>query len=87
MACNDGIAAAERVEASQPAERAGLGGLTPREREVLIELAAGHSNRVIGEHLSISERTVEAHVLHILTKLCLGSRTAAAAWAIRHGLA
>jgi non-specific serine/threonine protein kinase len=62
-------------------------GLTPRETEVLRLLAEGRSNRAIGEALSISERTVENHVLHILTKLDLDSRTAAAAWAVRHGLA
>jgi non-specific serine/threonine protein kinase len=59
-------------------------GLTPRELEVLRLVAAGHSNRAIADHLSISERTVERHVLHILSKLGVGSRTAAAAHA--HGL-
>jgi len=61
--------------------------LTRREREVVREIAAGHSNRAIAQTLSISERTVEVHVLHILTKLGLESRSAAAAWAVRHGLA
>lgn len=61
--------------------------LTNREREVLTLLAAGHSNREIAASFSISERTVEHHVLHILTKLGLPSRTAAAAYAHTHGLA
>jgi non-specific serine/threonine protein kinase len=61
-------------------------GLSPREREVLRLVAEGTSNRVIAEHLFLSERTVENHVRHILDKLDLDSRTAAAAWAIRHGL-
>ena len=43
-------------------------------------------NRAIAIELSISERTVENHVFHILTKLGINSRTAAAAWAIRQGL-
>jgi predicted ATPase/DNA-binding CsgD family transcriptional regulator len=60
--------------------------LTPREREVLRLVAEGLSNRAIGESLSISERTVENHVMHLLTKLDLPSRTAAAAYAVRHGL-
>ena len=61
-------------------------GLTRREREVLQLLVEGGSNRTIAETLSLSERTVEHHVLHILTKLGLDSRTAAATWAVRHGL-
>ena len=47
----------------------------------------GHSNREIAGILSISKRTVKVHVLHILTKLDLKSRSAAAAWAERHGFA
>ena len=75
--------------APEPAEAAPVaipGGLTPRELEVLRLVAAGHSNREIAAHLSISERTVERHVLHVLTKLDVGSRTAAAAYAHTHGL-
>jgi predicted ATPase/DNA-binding CsgD family transcriptional regulator len=62
-------------------------GLSTRELEVLQLVAAGHSNRAIAHILSISERTVENHVLHILTKLDVDSRTAAATWAVRLGLA
>ena len=85
-ACTEGLAFAETVIAAAPRERS-ASGLTTREQEVLREVAAGHANRVIAEALSISERTVEAHVLHILTKLGLESRAAAAAWAVRHDLA
>jgi non-specific serine/threonine protein kinase len=63
------------------------GGLTPRETDVVRLLAAGKSNRAIADALSISERTVENHVLHILSKLDLESRTEAATWAIRNGIA
>ncbi|HEV2124251.1 MAG TPA: response regulator transcription factor, partial [Chloroflexota bacterium] len=61
-------------------------GLTRRETEVLRLIAGGNSNRSIAVSLSLSERTVENHVTHILAKLDLESRTAAAAYAVRHGL-
>jgi DNA-binding CsgD family transcriptional regulator len=70
----------------QPSSRASHG-LSPREVEVLRLLAEGHSNREIGDQLFLSERTVENHVGHILAKLNLDSRTAAATWAVRHQLA
>jgi DNA-binding NarL/FixJ family response regulator len=61
-------------------------GLSPREREVLQLIAQGRSNREIGNALFISTPTVKVHVRSILTKLALDSRTAAAAFAIHHGL-
>jgi predicted ATPase/DNA-binding CsgD family transcriptional regulator len=57
--------------------------LTAREREVLLLLAEGRSNREIGEALYISAATAKAHVANILSKLGLTSRTAAAAYAHR----
>jgi serine/threonine-protein kinase len=45
--------------------------LTPRERDVLQEMAEGHSNRAIGERLGLTERTVEANIRVILSKLGL----------------
>ena len=62
-------------------------GLSRREVEVLRLLAEGYPNRAIADALSISPRTVEHHVLHIMTKLGLPSRAAAAAWAVRNGVA
>ena len=62
-------------------------GLTPREAEVLRLIAAGRSNQQIGEALFISPRTAQNHVTHVLAKLGLPSRTAAAAYAHTHGLA
>jgi DNA-binding CsgD family transcriptional regulator len=59
---------------------------TPRELEVLRQLADGRSDREIGDALYISHRTVATHVASILGKLGISSRTAAAAFAIRHGL-
>jgi LuxR family maltose regulon positive regulatory protein len=52
--------------------------LTPREREVLALLADGLTNREIADRLVISEVTVKVHVRHILGKLGVRSRTAAA---------
>jgi DNA-binding CsgD family transcriptional regulator/tetratricopeptide (TPR) repeat protein len=61
-------------------------GLSRRELEVVRLLAEGRSNRSIAGTLSLSERTVENHVRHIMAKLDVGSRTATATWAVRHGL-
>jgi DNA-binding NarL/FixJ family response regulator len=52
--------------------------LSPREQEVLRLVADGHSNREIGRMLFIAEATVKVHVCHILEKLDVRSRTAAA---------
>jgi DNA-binding NarL/FixJ family response regulator len=60
--------------------------LTPREREVVVMVAQGRSNRDIAEALVISERTARTHVSNVLTKLGLASRTQAALWAVREGL-
>jgi len=60
--------------------------LTPREREVLVLLAEGLTNRGIAERLVVSEHTVHRHVTSILRKLDLPTRTAAAAVAVRSGL-
>jgi DNA-binding NarL/FixJ family response regulator len=60
--------------------------LTPREREILVLVARGKSNRDIADALVISERTARTHVSHVLTKLGLTSRTQAALWAVREGL-
>ena len=61
--------------------------LTPRERQVLAQVAAGMTNQQIGRRLGVTERTVRAHVSSILAKLGLASRTQAALWAAQHNLA
>jgi DNA-binding CsgD family transcriptional regulator len=61
-------------------------GLTPRETEVLMLVAAGKSNRAIAIELVISEKTVARHVSNIFTKLGLSSRAAATAYAYEHEL-
>ncbi len=61
--------------------------LTDREVEVLQLLARGRSNQEIADQLVISEATVRTHVSNILSKLHLASRTQAALYALRQGLA
>jgi DNA-binding NarL/FixJ family response regulator len=61
--------------------------LTPRETQVLRQIALGLSNKEIGESLEISVETVKEHVQNLLRKIALEDRTQAAVWAIRHGLA
>jgi non-specific serine/threonine protein kinase len=62
-------------------------GLTPREREVVRMVASGQSNQEIANALFLSVGTVKVHVTHILAKLDVKSRSAAADYAHRHGLA
>ena len=61
-------------------------GLSGREREVLLLVAQGRTNREIGERLFISQKTVGVHVGNILAKLEVSGRVEAAAVAIRLGL-
>lgn len=51
-----------------------LSTLTPRERDVLIELTSGLSNAEIGSSLFMSGSTVEAHITHLFTKLACSNR-------------
>jgi NarL family two-component system response regulator LiaR len=75
-------------ELSDPTQRdPDIDPLTEREVEVLQLVAQGRSNRDISEQLGISEATVRTHVSKILSKLNLGSRTQAALYALREGLA
>lgn len=60
--------------------------LTPREREVLLAVSAGRSNRDIARRLYVSEGTVKAHMTNIFGKLNVRSRTAAVAVARRRGI-
>jgi two-component system, NarL family, response regulator LiaR len=62
------------------------GHLTPRELEVLAELARGRANKAIAFELGVSERTVKTHVSNILGKLGFSDRTQAAVYAVEHGL-
>ncbi|MFG2045303.1 response regulator [Dactylosporangium sp. NPDC048998] len=63
-----------------------LAELTPREREVLVELAGGATNAEIAARLHLGEATVKTHVSRVLTKLQLRDRTAAVVFAYEHGV-
>lgn len=63
-----------------------LAELTPREQDILRLVAAGFSNRDIGERLHISERTVHAHIRSVYSKLGINSRSAATRVAVQNGL-
>ena len=80
-------ALAARVSAATSPPPAYPAGLSAREVEVLRLVAAGRTDREIAAALSLSERTVNNHLTHILTKTASDNRTAAAAFALRHGLA
>ena len=69
------------AEASLPHED-----LTPREREVLRQLALGRSNKDIADALAISEETVKTHVGHVLAKLQVENRAQAIVQALKRSL-
>jgi predicted ATPase/DNA-binding CsgD family transcriptional regulator len=79
--------AQEPNTAEAPPRAASAGALTAREAEVLRLVAQGRTDRQIAGELIISEKTVGRHLEHIFAKLGVSSRTAATAFALRHGLA
>ena len=60
--------------------------LTAREREVLVGLGRGLTNRQLADELYVSEKTVKTHVSNVLAKLRVHDRTQAALYAVRVGL-
>jgi len=75
-----------RPETRDPGPDASLDQLTPREREVLQHIARGYMYKEIARRLSISTKTVEAHVSAVLRKLQLSSRHELSRWAAERRL-
>lgn len=67
-------------------ERASHALLSPRERQILALIGAGHTNQEIADQLALSVNTVQAHRSHIIDKLDLHSRADLMRYAVRVGL-
>lgn len=80
------LAQAVRREAMSPASPVRPAELTPREAEILCQLAAGLSNKAIARALGITDGTVKLHVKSILRKLAARSRVEAAVLAVERGM-
>lgn len=76
----------QQGEAADVIRPAPFSDLTPREYEILCELAEGHSNKAIAKKLGISDGTVKLHVKAILRKLGVHSRVEAAVIAVEQDL-
>lgn len=77
------FALGEQPSPTQP-HHSGTAPLTRRERQVAALVAEGLTNKLIAARLTISQRTAQGHVEHILTKLGFTSRTQIAAWVVEH---
>jgi excisionase family DNA binding protein len=90
MSLREAIAIAVAIEVPEPEDAAATTtmhhGLTRRQLEVLRLVANGHTDQEIADTLFLSRRTASAHVSHVLSRLGLDSRTAAATYAVRQGL-
>ena len=83
----DPVVASRLVETLATNERGDpIDRLTPREREVLVLIGRGFANKRIALELGLAEKTVKAHVGHVLAKLGVSDRTQAAIAAVRAGL-
>lgn len=72
--------------AAELADHAADDELTAREIEVLRSIAAGNSNKIIGEKLSVTEETIKGHVKNIFSKLGANDRTHAVTIALKRGI-
>jgi DNA-binding NarL/FixJ family response regulator len=79
-------AARALLPSNRPSGNADSNALSAREREVLSLVAVGLPNKSIARRLTISEKTVKAHLTRVFTVLGVSDRTSAALWAQRHGV-
>ncbi|MCH1570061.1 MAG: response regulator transcription factor [Longimicrobiales bacterium] len=80
------LSVALRAEIEQEQRRTRLGSLTNREREVLLLVAQGLTNREIGDQLEISPRTVETHRERVMGKLRIRTVAGLTRFVVEHGL-
>lgn len=80
----DSLRAPPKAEAA--AESVSPSKLSAREREIIVMLARGDSNKEIARVLNLSESTIKIHVQGILRKLNIAGRVQAAVYAVEHGL-
>jgi two-component system, NarL family, nitrate/nitrite response regulator NarL len=78
------VAMGRRPQAAPPGAEQRSDGirLSPREKDMLSHLAAGHSNKLIARELGITEATVKVHLKSVLRKIRVENRTQAAIWAL-----
>jgi DNA-binding NarL/FixJ family response regulator len=79
-------AARALLPGNRPAGNPSTDALSARERQVLSLVAVGLPNKSIARRLTISEKTVKAHLTRVFSVLGVSDRTSAALWAQRHGL-
>lgn len=79
-------AAAQALVASADESSSSRDDLTKREREILVLLIDGKTNKEIAGQLSLSEGTVRFHVSNILSKMGVGNRTEAVSQALKQGM-
>ena len=73
------------LDMNAPGPQHSIGGLSPREQEILQALVTGASNKLIAIRLGITEATVKVHLKTLLRKIDVNNRTQAAIWAMNNG--
>ena len=64
---------------------ASVKGFSDREREIMLSLHQGHSNKVIARQFDMTEATVKFHLKNVMRKINVTNRSQAAIWAVRDG--
>jgi DNA-binding NarL/FixJ family response regulator len=77
---------ADERQSDHQSARTALAHLTPREREVLVALAQGLSDKEIAQQLYVGRETVHTHMANLLGKLGVESRLQALVFAVKHGV-